>query len=310
MESLAEQPEVSLTIKSTNVRIRVARLFFKVLAFFSPRFAGWLLARLFLGARRFKTPDRKRSWMADCKRFEVESGAHRLAAWARGEGPTVLLAHGWEGRGSQLGAFMEPLVTAGFRVVTFDAPGHGGSTGRASSMPEMSQAILDLGRVEGPFSAVIAHSAGSAAVTVAVKWGLEVDRLVYISPPFDPAAYLAALANLLGLPNAVARHARASIERRFGLPMATFSASSSARSMTHPLLAIHDEGDREVPLEQVRRLIEIWAGADLMVTSGLGHRRILRDVTVLKRVVEELTSEAEARLEAGPLRMTQERIPA
>ena len=39
-----------------------------------------------------------------------------------GSGPTVLLVHGWEGRGSQLSAFAPALVKAGFRVVAVDMP--------------------------------------------------------------------------------------------------------------------------------------------------------------------------------------------
>jgi hypothetical protein len=43
--------------------------------------------------------------------------ARRLPVYSWGSGPTILLAHGWSGRGSQLGAFVEPLVEQGFRLV-------------------------------------------------------------------------------------------------------------------------------------------------------------------------------------------------
>ena len=42
-----------------------------------------------------------------------------------GEGPVVLLVHGWGGWRGQLGRFVAPLVDAGHRVVAVDAPGHG-----------------------------------------------------------------------------------------------------------------------------------------------------------------------------------------
>jgi len=32
-----------------------------------------------------------------------------------GKGPTVMLVHGWSGRGAQLGELVEPLVAAGDR---------------------------------------------------------------------------------------------------------------------------------------------------------------------------------------------------
>ena len=48
-----------------------------------------------------------------------------------------------------------------------------------------------------------------------------------------------------------------------------------------PMLLLHDEGDREVPFEDARTFVQAWPGAKLVVTSGLGHRAILRDPDVV-----------------------------
>ena len=295
-----DTPKVSLGMKSTNVRVIVARLFFKVLVAISPALASRLLARLFLTARRFQTPPREQSWLAGSERFEVESGVHRIAVWARGEGPVVLLAHGWEGRGSQMAAFLDPLVTAGFRVVTFDAPGHGRSTGRTSSLVEMADAVLDVGRAVGPLAAVIAHSAGTAATTIALSRGLAAQRLIYLAPPSNPGDFLAVVAALLGIPISVARGAQERIEKRFDVRWDAISSVALAPRMTLPLVAIHDRDDQEVPWSHAQRLTEIWPGAQLISTQGLGHRRILRDPGVVTTVVREL----------GLAFLAQERIPA
>ncbi|MFP2912939.1 hypothetical protein ACLESD_49620, partial [Pyxidicoccus sp. 3LFB2] len=47
----------------------------------------------------------------------VKLGGERVAVWSWGEGPRVLLVHGWSGYGGQLTAFVAPLVEAGFSVV-------------------------------------------------------------------------------------------------------------------------------------------------------------------------------------------------
>ncbi len=77
-----------------------------------------------------------------------------------------------------MGAFVEPLAAAGFRVVTFDAPGHGHSTGRRSSLVEMADAVSDVGREFGPLYAIVAHSAGAAVTTMALADGLRVEQSV------------------------------------------------------------------------------------------------------------------------------------
>ena len=100
----------------------------------SPRLAAAWTERLFLTPRRHPVPARERDWLAGARWGELRLDGRRLPTWSWGEGPPVVLAHGWEGRGSQLGAFVAPLVAAGRRVVAFDAPAHGGSPGRTTNL--------------------------------------------------------------------------------------------------------------------------------------------------------------------------------
>ena len=65
-----------------------------------------------------------------------------------------------------------------------------------------------------------------------------------------------------------------------------------APSMEAPLLVIHDSQDREIEVENGIHLASVWPGAGLEITSGLGHRRILRDERVLSRTAEFLDSQA------------------
>jgi hypothetical protein len=51
------------------------------------------------------------------------------------------------------------------------------------------------------------------------------------------------------------------------------------------LLVVHDRDDREVAFVHGERLVAIWRNATLHATSGLGHRRILRDDAVISEVV-------------------------
>ena len=102
------------------------RLFFAVLGRLSPALAGRLAAKLFARPRRHARPARERELIARGTRVVLPDGLH-ATAW--GAGPTVLLVHGWEGRGAQLGALVDPLVAAGYRAVALDGPAHGDSPG-------------------------------------------------------------------------------------------------------------------------------------------------------------------------------------
>ncbi len=88
-----------------------------------------------------------------------------------GSGPTVVLVHGWGSRASRLGALAVALVEAGFRVVAFDAPAHGESTGRFASLPEFARALVDVAEAAGPIHGLVGHSLGGAAVAMAMRQG-------------------------------------------------------------------------------------------------------------------------------------------
>src|SRR6478735_2928342 len=89
---------------------------------------GELAASVYLRPMRAtrKMP-RELAYLETARRFVLPTSSGELAAWQWGEAerPLVGVLHGWEGHGAQLGAFAAPLVAAGFRVLAFDAPGHG-----------------------------------------------------------------------------------------------------------------------------------------------------------------------------------------
>jgi pimeloyl-ACP methyl ester carboxylesterase len=275
--------------KSTNVRFFLWRAA-GTIATLSPALGARLLERAFLSTRRHEVPERERVWIASGERISFESRGRDLEAWTFGStGPAVVLVHGWEGRGAQLGAFIEPLLQQGFRVVTYDAPGHGASKGNRSSLVEMAQAVLDAGRALGPFHGAVAHSAGAAATSLAIRNGASFERLVYIAPPADLGAYLPRVAAALGITEKAVLLARKRLAERFGFAWAEVAHDHLAKSMDTPLLLIHDAHDGEIDVQNGIHLSSLWRGAQVEITSGLGHRRILRDDRAVTRAVRFLS---------------------
>src|SRR2546426_767334 len=58
-------------------------------------------------------------------RFRLTGDGPELAVWDWGDGPTVLLVHGWNGNAAQLAGLVPPLLRAGYYVATPDLPAHG-----------------------------------------------------------------------------------------------------------------------------------------------------------------------------------------
>lgn len=266
----------------------------------SPELAGAGAARLFLRTRRHPVPEREQAWLREAERVDLAGNPGPLAAWVWGrEGaPTVALIHGWEGRGSQLGAFAAPLVAAGFRAVAVDAPGHGDSPGRSSSLVAIAGALRRVGERYGPLAGVIAHSAGTVAAFHSVSRGLAADRLVCIAPGVDLEGYAREFARFFGLSDGSSRAMKLRIERHVGISMRDLDPRRRAAGLRIPLLVIHDRADREAPFSGGDALARSCPGARLIATEGLGHTRILWDEKVVSAATaflkEDLRGESAA----------------
>lgn len=212
------------------------------------------------------------------------------------DGPVALLVHGWGGWWEQLAAHVEPLVALGFRVVAVDCPGHGSSRPRgvgrrAATVPEMAGVIAAVAGRVGPVRIVVTHSLGTmATVRSLTAHGLQCDAVVTIAPAIAAAPALTTFLSALGLGAASRRHLMPLLESRIGMSLDTCDISPAAAGIAadrgRPLLAIHDRDDRHISAGQAKSLVAVWPGAELMLTTGLGHHRVLRDSAVVDRVAE------------------------
>ena len=222
--------------------------------------------------------------------------------WHWGEGPRVLLAHGWGSHAGRLTPFVEGLVSAGFGVSAFDAPGHGESRGRFASLPEFVDALALVARSVAPV-AFIGHSLGAAACALALRSGVGGRAAVLLSPPADPAAFTRRYARWMRLPRAAAEVMCRRLECRYGAPLETFRLLDRAPGV--PTLIFHDRGDFRIPISDGRALARSWPDTELVETRGLGHHRILRDPAVLRRAARFLAARVQGTMLARrpPTRM-------
>jgi pimeloyl-ACP methyl ester carboxylesterase len=254
-----------------------------------PAVAAWLAARLFTSPRRHRAPEREAEALRTAAPFVIRSGGARLAAWSWGSGPAVLLVHGWEGRGAQLAAVVPPLVAAGRRVVALDGPAHGRSPGRTLTLPAFAAALLDAEQALGGLHGVMAHSFGAASASYALCRGLSPRRLAYVAGASGAEGALTRFEAMLQPSSRVLERMKAGLERDTGVRLSDVDTRALAtRHGQPPLLLVHDAQDQEVPIEEARAVADLWPDAELVVTEGLGHRRILRDPAVADRVARFL----------------------
>jgi pimeloyl-ACP methyl ester carboxylesterase len=279
--------------KSTNGRFkqRALRVAFGALEA-APGLGSRVAEALFFTPPPSRVSPRVGSLLATARAFPVRFRGQELSAWSWGQGPRVVLVHGWGSRGGHMAAFVPRLLAAGFSAVAFDAPAHGASPGRTTNIPEMAGALWAVAEATGsePAAGIVGHSAGSVAAAYALSHGLPLGGgAVLLASAARPATYARRFAWRLGLGPRVQARLRGRSEKRVGLPWTALEVPDLVRGLEAPALVVHDEHDEEVPWADGAEVAGAWPRARLMTTRGLGHHQVLRDPEVARRAVDFLT---------------------
>jgi pimeloyl-ACP methyl ester carboxylesterase len=269
---------------STPAAFRMAMALLSELA---PSAAESVAARLWMSPRKNLRPARELAWLEQGAPITFSTSRAELAAWSWGRGPTVLLVHGWAGRGAQLGAFVQPLVESGHRVVAFDAPAHGSSGGDRVNLADFAEAVEEAAWAFGPLKGVVAHSFGCVATCAAMLQGVPVERLVFVAPAVMTQQANKQMRELLGVNGAVMKRLTDRVEERMSVSLSDLDAQGIGQ-IARPLLAFHAPDDREVPVERALLLQRFWPGAQLVMRPGAGHSFILRDPDVVSQATSFL----------------------
>jgi pimeloyl-ACP methyl ester carboxylesterase len=132
-----------------------------------------------------------------------------------------------------MASFVAPLLAGGYRVVWFDQPGHGESGRGPVALPDFVRALDALAATHGPFKAAIGHSLGAAALGLAMRRGMQLDRIVFVSPPASISEHAHKFARLLGITPKIRDAMRRRLEQRYGVRFAEIDRLDEL-SQLHP----------------------------------------------------------------------------
>ena len=243
-----------------------------------------LLTLLFQRPHGQLRPEERKPPTAVAQRLVLQ-GKKEIVAHVYGQGRRILLVHGWGAEGVQLAGFVDPLVEKNFQVVLVDLPAHGQSSGQLTNAIDCADALILVERRLGAFDAVIAHSWGCPVVVVAQQRGLQVGAASFIAPLPSLEAGIQEFSQRTDIDLATLDRASRRLEKRMRVDRALMNLQLVGGQLGTPLLLIHDRDDHRTKIEESRLLEERWPNARLIETQGLGHRRILRDPSVIKKAI-------------------------
>jgi len=274
------------------LQVKLIRLYFALVSPLLPSLAVHSAHRLFHSPVNSKRKNQNEIEIEAPEKFFIHlNDETRLQGyrWGKRRDPVVLLVHGWSTTTRSMTNFLDFLIKNNYQVISYDALRHGESGGNFSDLAGWADSVHAVLKDIGEVECIIAHSFGTAAVTVASKLGLQTKKLVFIAPIADMSAVAHKVGKHLGIPMNIIdkmhvytwKHNEKSFTK-YGKDWGTLLQSN----FQVPTLIFHDKEDREIGIEHSALLCKRWPWAKLVPTTGLGHRKILDDENVAKEILE------------------------
>ncbi|TDE41994.1 alpha/beta hydrolase [Flavobacterium rhamnosiphilum] len=261
----------------------------KLISFISPKLVTQFAAKLFTTPIKHKIPKRELEMDHNSiqKLITIPAIDKEVVLYQYGKSEKkILLVHGWSGRGTQLFKIADELIKTGYSTVSFDAPAHGKSPGKTTIMVDFIATILEIDKQFGPFEAAVGHSLGGMSVLNAIKKGLKVNHAVIIGSGDIVQDIMDDFVAKLELKPNISTRLRLHFEKKYKEDMNSYSAYLAAKETAIPVLVIHDNNDPEVPVTAGIHIHKYLQNGELLLTDGLGHRKILGNHKVIEKTVQ------------------------
>lgn len=255
----------------------------------APDRAGRFMREKGFAVKPYPLSAAQRTLQQQAHSFDLELNHNKIKVFEWGSGPVVLLVHGWAGRALQLDALINALLNDGYKVAAFDQKGHGESSSRFSSYPEM---VLSTNLVTAHYGeslhGVVAHSIGANSMLKVSENFAHTLRIAAFSPVGDFMVMLEKMRMRIGIDEKLFMHVIRQIEIENNLRVSDLNKLDYNKIARHQVLLVHDRLDRINKVSVSQSIHQSLPGSSLMQTEMLGHSRILGNQQVVERVVAHL----------------------
>jgi pimeloyl-ACP methyl ester carboxylesterase len=260
----------------------------KVLQFISKDLATRFAAKIFATPLKFKVPERELMMRESAKHelFEIPAIQKKVMVYTYGYSKKrVLIVHGWAGRGTQLFQLADKILENKMMVISFDAPAHGLSPSKTTSMTEFIETINEINKKYGPFDAAVGHSFGGMTLINSVAKGLNINKLVTIGADNSIPQIFKYFIKKIELKPIIATKLEVYFERQYKAKIDCFTSEKAAKKVDIPTLVIHDSEDKYVGVRSAIAIRQNLDNGELLITNGLGHHKIFKNKYIIQRII-------------------------
>ncbi len=258
--------------------IRILRFYFSTIGKLTPTLTNKLLIKLFSTPQTKKVRQRETVVLKGAlhKRLKIEGHDIQIYEWGKGDKIAYLL-HGWEGNGGSMGAFVSSLSQMGYKIVTFDGPAHGKSSGKLSNMMEFAKIFNGVVQEYGPAEIIIAHSFGTGvALYSAIEFDIKPKGIALLSGTNKIEDIFLEFSELMNLDKKQEKSLFNFITNYYAMNVKDMVMSEYAKRSGIPnALLIHDKGDKVIPFSNTEALAKDWPAAKILQVENTGHYKML-----------------------------------
>jgi esterase/lipase len=274
---------------NTPFLLRAVRWLYPKLERWAPLLAERIFRLVFYVPLSYRVPEKEleAANAAEKSTIDFQGKTIQLYGWGDKSRPYVLFVHGWAGRATQFRKFAGPINDAGYFMLGFDGPAHGKSGGTKTSILEFQDVLKKIFEVRGVPVAVVTHSFGGAAVLFSMMNGLPVKVLINIATPSMPDEILKTYLRAINGSWKSAERFKPYVKKMSGRDFEEFTTLYTIKHLPRPikLLIVQDEDDQDVYALHADALLKVYPSAEILRTRGLGHTRILKDESVIRRCI-------------------------
>ena len=208
-----------------------------------------------------------------------------------GDGPKIILVHGWSGRATNMYKIIEKLNQNNFDVYAFDAPAHGESSGGNTNLPEFISCIESLASKLYPIHALLGHSLGGFASVYCAAKKIKLDKIILLCPVNNVFELFETFFNYTRLKEKTRNLMINYFIKKTGIIInSELSSEKLVKQIKAKILLIHDESDTQLSILESKKIKKNIAFGTFYFTKGLGHSRLLRNSNVVDRINSFLKS--------------------
>ncbi len=201
----------------------------------------------------------------------------------------AVLIHGWASSGVKFQTLIKSLLEKNISCLAWDGPAHGDSPGKKTNLVSFTKILssdLQAAKLNPDF--LIGHSFGGSSAFLAYKFGLNPKKIVVIASPSSIANIFEVYFQITKVSKKTQKIAIEKIQNRIGLTISEISSENFVQEVPAKILLIHDEKDKEIHVNEARKLKQLRPNIEYFETSGWGHRRILANAKVHEKIAEFL----------------------